>query len=172
MAMPRQFTIHTTGREVGRSIATRIGSYERQDPRLFHAIPLLSRLFPYDWDPSVPQVYGGTPLVWNRYAQHDAGGLEVNVVLQADSSPSPDGFRLVASDSGASLWVRDDGIWKAQAALRPPSPAGSPFLAVDRSTLFRSVPRTGGAPIISVVETLGRLGIDIDPVLARLHVKR
>jgi hypothetical protein len=172
LSLPRSFAIHTTGREIGRTILARTGDYRNLDPRAFHASTLLAQLFPYDWDPAVPAVYGGSPLVWNHYARRDGDSAGANYVLQWDSLPAPPGFRLVARDSVAALWVGDEAVWARHRALTPPTPAGSAAFAVARGTLFRSVPRGNGPAVVSVVGLLERAGVDVDPLLSRLGVTR
>jgi hypothetical protein len=172
LSLPRTFSIHTAGRDVGRSIVARTGDYASSDPHVFHASTLLSRLFPYDWDPAVPSAYGGSPLVWNHYARRASDVTGASYVLQSDSLPAPPGFRLVARDSGAAVYVGDDAVWTKHRALTPPTPAGSRVYTVDRGTLFRSVPRGDGPAVVSVIDVLERLGVDVDPLLARLGVSR
>lgn len=172
LSLPRSFAIHTTGREIGRSLFARTGDYRALDPRAFQASTLLAQLFPYDWDPAVPAVYGGSPLVWNHYARREGDIRGATYVLQWDSIPAPPGFRLLARDSIAALWIGDETAWAAHRALTPPSPAGSAVYTVDRGTLFRSVPRGNGPAVVSVVDLLERAGVDVDPLLKRLGVNR
>jgi hypothetical protein len=172
LSLPRTFAIHTSGRAVGASIVARTGDYERVEPSVFHASTLLAQLFPYDWDPAVPAVYGGSPLVWNHYARRTSETTGATYVLQSDSLSAPSGFRLVARDSGWAVYVGDEAAWEKHRALTPPTPAGSAVYTVDRGTLFRSVPRGDGPPVISVIDVLERLGVDVDPLLARLGVNR
>ena len=172
LSLPRSFAIHTAGREIGGTIFARTGDYRNLDPRVFNASTLLAQLFPYDWDPAVPAVYGGSPLVWNHYARRDGDSAGANYMLQWDSLPAPPGFRLVARDSVAALWVRDEALWAAHRALTPPTPAGSATYVVARGTLFRSVPRGNGPAVVSVIDLLERAGVDVDPLLGRLGVTR
>jgi hypothetical protein len=172
LSLPRTFAIHTAGRDVGRTIVARTGDYTNSDPGVFHASTLLAQLFPYDWDPAVPSVYGGSPLVWNHYARRSSDPTGAIYVLQSDSFPAPSGFRLVARDSGAAVYVGDEATWARHRLLTPPTPAGAFAYTVERGTLFRSVPRGDGPPVVFVVDVLERLGVDVDPLLARLGVSR
>ena len=172
LSLPRSFAIHTTGRDIGRTILARTGDYRNLDPSVFNASTLLAQLFPYDWDPAVPAVYGGSPLVWNHYARRDGDSAGASYVLQWDSLPAPTGFRLLARDSVAALWVGDEAAWAAHRALTPATPAGSAVFMVDRGTLFRSVPRGNGPAVVSVIDLLERAGVDVDPILSRLGVTR
>jgi hypothetical protein len=68
--------------------------------------------------------------------------------------------------------MRSQVVLDGQLALRPPTPAGSRWLAVPRRTLFRSVARHEGDRSISAVDLLERLGVDVTPLLDRLGVER
>jgi hypothetical protein len=71
-----------------------------------------------------------------------------------------------------ALWVGDEAVWATHRALTPPTPAGSAVYEVARGTLFRSVPRGNGPATVSVIDLLERAGVDVDPLLGRLGVKR
>lgn len=173
LSLPRAFVVHTDGRSVGAGINLDVGDYATSSPDVFRHTTLLEQLFPYDWDPRVPFAsYGGSPLVWNRYASHGVLLPTVNYQIQSDTTPAPAGMHRVAADSGSVLYVRDLTRWEADLVRRPPTPAGSATYFVPRGILFRSVPNIVGPPIIDVVATLERLGIDMAPVLARLGIKR
>ena len=175
LVLPERAAVHVTGRQVGGTVVERVGDYRSADPAVFRASTLLDQVFPYDWDPVVPaRSYGGSPLVWNHYARHQ--GLvdsQTNYILQPASDPVPAGWRVVAWESrGAALLVRSRVILDGQLALRPPTPAGSRWLAVPRRTLFRSVARHDGDGSISAVDLLERMGVDVTPLLDRLGVER
>ena len=158
---------------MGESIAWGVEGYERLDPDGFRHSTLLNRLFPFDWDPSVPGSYGGSPLVWHHYARRDSTApREANYTVLPSAAPAPAGMRPIASDDGATLYVRSDAEWNAHRALRPPTPAGSRVFRIRRGILFRSVPLDGGPAVIDVVATLERAGIDMGPILERLGVER
>ncbi len=177
LALPAHFSVHQAGRTVGSSVLERVGNYGESDPVVTRASTLLNKVLPYDWEPAVPDnSYGGSPLVWNHYAQHGSESqpaAETNYILQESGAALPDGWRVVADDSlGAQLLVRSDSVTAVQLALRPAHPAGSPWLGVKRSILFRSVPHSGWPPIVSVVDILEAVGIDTAPILERLGVDR
>ncbi|MCC6316268.1 MAG: hypothetical protein IT361_01160 [Gemmatimonadaceae bacterium] len=166
--------VHRDGREVGAAALVRIPGYAESAPAALHASTLFDRLFAYDWDPAVPGVYGGSPLVWNHYAAHAGEPTAgTNYVVQPTSAPAPVGWRLVGSDSaGASIYVRDDARLALDRARRPATPPGSRWLAVPRGILFHSVALDGGPRIIDVARTLEDWGVDVAPILARLGVRR
>ncbi len=175
MALPQRAAVHLTGRTVGATIVERAGDYADSDPAVLRASTLLDRVVPYDWNPAVPaSSYGGSPLVWNRYAVH--GGeptAATNYILQPFHEALPAGWQLVAWESGgASLLMRSPSVLDAQLALRPPTPAGSRWLAVPRATLFRSVAEHEGDRSISTIGLLENIGIDVGPWLDRLGVER
>lgn len=175
LALPRRFNVHDAGRTVGATVVQRVGDYSASDAAVFDASTLLEMVFPYDWDPAVPnRSYGGSPLVWNRYARHqETINADANYLLQRLTDPVPAGWRVVGSDSaGTVVLVRSDSILAAHRALRPPTPAGSRWLSIPRGILFRSVRLEGGPHIIDVVATLEGMGFDLDPLLAKLGVHR
>ncbi len=177
LSLPAHPQPDTSARQVGATIAECIGGYDRANPAVYRASTLLATLFPYDWDPAVPDTsYGGSPLTWDRYAHHDpamcaANGRfpqQINYVIQPASAPAPFGMRPVAADAAAVLYVRDVATWAAHQALRPPTPAGSPVYAIPRWTLFRSVPPPAHGPaIVSIPDLVSRLGVDLEPLLNR-----
>lgn len=174
LALPRRFTVHGTGREVGAAVLERIGGYATSQPAPFRASELLDRVLAYDWDPLVPLgTYGGSPLVWLHYASHDgAPAPHTNYILQRSGDPVPLGFRMVAVDgAGATLLLRSDEVLASHRALRPPSPAGSEWLQVKRSILFRTVPHRGWPPIIDVRAVLVAMGLDVDSWLRRAGIE-
>ncbi|MBL8961112.1 MAG: hypothetical protein JNJ98_14750 [Gemmatimonadetes bacterium] len=166
--------IHHDGREVGARVLVRVPGYAAAEAAPMRAGTLLDRLFPYDWDATVPASYGGSPLVWSHYARHDgAPGPETNYIVQPDTMPVPDGFALAGRDSaGAVVLVRSDSLLAVDRARRPPTPAGSRWLDVPRGILFHGIPLAGGPRIIDVAATLAAAGLDPAPVLERLGVKR
>ena len=179
VSLPVRPQLDISARRVGATIADCIGGYETANPDVYRRSTLFAQLFPYDWDPRVPDSsYGGSPLTWNYYAhrtrltcQADVALPEqINYVLKRPSDPAPAGMRLVAIDDDTALYVRDPAIWAAHQALRPPTPAGSPLYAIPRWTLFRSVPppTEGGSAILSIPDLLSRLGVDLTPLLDRL----
>lgn len=173
LSLPRQFTIHRAASDIGRSISIQTGSYLRSDPVVFSHVNLLNHLFPFDWDPRVPfEMYGGSPTSWNRYSRHGAVTEATNyAVLLAGASPPP-GMHAVASDSGATLYVRDDQQWEADQHRHPPSPAGSRTYYLPRCVLFRGLAADEGQHFISVVDVLEGMGFDMSGLLTRLGVTR
>jgi len=174
VSLPQSTAPDTIGRFVGMTIEDRIGGYENQDPAAFRRSEMLRHLFPYSWDPKVPcESYGGSPLVWNYYVHHACGtARNVNYVLQPATQPPPIGMHLLVQEEDVALYIRSFSIWASHIAIRPPTPVVSKVYEIPRGIIFRSVPLKDGPPIINVVEVLENIGIDIDPILTRLGVKR
>jgi hypothetical protein len=169
LSLPRAMSVDTSGRVVGAMLDNRFPGYELSKPAVFREAELLRELFPFDWDPRVPaESYGGTPLVWNYYAQrHNGPTRSVNYVLQPSSWPAPSNMQVVAREGEAAVYVANRELWDRHRALRPPTPAGAPVYSISRAVLFRSVPPHGGPPIIDVAEVLGKLVPPLAPVLER-----
>ena len=167
-------TIQRDGQAVGARVLVRIPGYHDAEAAPMRAGTLLDRLFPYDWDGTVPATYGGSPLVWSHYARHAADpGPETNYIIQPATMPVPDGFSLAGRDSaGAVVLVRSDSLLAVDRARRPPTPAGSRWLDVPRGILFHGIPLVGGPQIIDVAASLAAAGLDPAPLLERLGVKR
>jgi hypothetical protein len=172
LSLPASFQVRREGRLVGATISEKIGTYSVSDPAVLSASTLLSALWPYDWNRTVPDSsYGGSPLVWNHYARHGTLDAGANYFLMPADQPPQEGLRLVARDSLASLYVRSVDIWQAHRDLRPPTPPGSPVYFIPRGILFRSVPLENGPTIIDVVAVLEGLGVNMTPILRRLGVR-
>jgi hypothetical protein len=169
LSLPRAMSVDTSGRVVGAMLANRFPGYDVSKPPVFREAELLRELFPFDWDPRVPkESYGGTPLVWNYYAQrHDGPTRSINYVLQPSSWPEPSNMQVVAREGEAAVYVANRKLWDHHRALRPPTPAGAPVYALSRAVLFRSVPPQGGPPIIDVAEVLAKLIPPLAPILER-----
>jgi hypothetical protein len=174
LSLPASFALEDRRREVAAAISQTVGDYARSDPAVLRASSLLHALFPYDWEASVPDSsYGGSPLAWNRYARHGLTTDSTNYLLAPAGAPAPAGMRLLASDSGAALYVRSDSVWKAHRALRPPTPAGSPVYAIHRAVLFHRPGQPSEGPyIIDTAALLAKLGLDVEPLLKKLGVRK
>ena len=150
LSLPHTAKPVTVARTVGSSLEVRFGGYERMNPAFFRALDLFSEVIPRGYTPE--KHYGGSPLVWNYYAQHCANERAINYVLQSTQDPPPAGMRLAARDQNAAVFVADDSVLAAHLALRPPTPAGARLYAVPRATMF---PRSG-APIEEVLRDVAR----------------
>jgi len=137
---------------VGSQIEDRVGGYEQHDPLAFRRAELLSDLFPPGHDMDVPaKAFGGSPLVWNWYAQHPATkNGNVNYVLQMATEPPPFGLPPLVTENGWALYVKDWERYQTHLKLRPPSPAGSPVYEVPRGILFRGMPMDENISIVNL----------------------
>jgi hypothetical protein len=173
LSLPATFTIDTSAQTIGATIENRIPGYATHDPAVYRGAALFTDLFPYDWDPAVPdRSYGGSTLVWNFYTFHkkDPHPL-VNYVLQDINDQPPDGMRLFASNAEFALYIRDANVLANQRALRPNTPAGSPLYTIPRSFLFHSISSSGGPAIINVLDVLKNAGFNMTPILQKLGIE-
>jgi hypothetical protein len=173
LSLPTTFSVDRSGRTVGMTIDNRIQGYDTLNPAVYRSMELLYHLFPYDWDPEVPNVsYGGSALVWSYYAQQGKGlDPSINYVIQDIHEESQEGMRLMASNSEFALYIRDAQVLTDQRALRPDTPAGSPLYAIPRSYLFRSVAESDGTAVISVLDLLRSAGFDLTPLLNKFGIE-
>jgi hypothetical protein len=167
LVWPPSAAPQSAGRQVGQLVWSRIDGYEHSAAASLASSSMLMRLFPVDWSPDVPAMYGGSPLVWHRYARH-VDDDRVNYIVQRSGDPVPARARVLVDSAGFALYVRSDSVWAKQRRLRPPTPAGSRWLAVPRATLFRTVQPEGDTHVIDVARTLKSLGLPIDAWLDRL----
>lgn len=174
LSLPASFRVQDHRRAVSGTISESVGDYSGSDPFVLRASELLHAILPYDSESSVPDSsFGGSPLVWNHYAQHGTVTDRSNFVLARRGQPAPAGMRILAAEGDAVLYIGSDSLWRALLGLRPPTPAGSRVYAIDRGILFhRPWPLQRGPHIFDTAVILGRLGIDVQPLLARLGVKR
>ena len=150
LSLPQSAKPVTAARTVGSSLEVRFGGYEQMNPAFFRALDLFSEVIPRGYTPE--KHYGGSPLVWNYYAQGGANERTINYVLQPTQEPPPAGMRLAARDQNAAVFVADDSVLAAHLSLRPPTPPGARLYALPRATMF---PR-GGAPIREVLRDVAR----------------
>jgi hypothetical protein len=173
ISLPRNFSPHTDGRLVGEQIEDRIGGYDEFDPSVFKRAEMFSEIFPYTWDPNVPCIsYGGSPLIWNYYAQKAcAKKRNINYIIQISTCPPSEKTKLVSEQDGVALYVLDESVWTRHRAIRPSSSVSRTF-ALPRGIIFRSVPLKSGPRILNVVKIIESFGFDMDPILDRLGVER
>jgi hypothetical protein len=77
----------------------------------------------------------------------------------------------VASDGEFTVWVASEALLAEHRAIRPPTPAGSPWVRVPRGLLFRTEPLPDGFLLISLPAIAERLGLDVDAIARRLGVE-
>jgi hypothetical protein len=169
LSLPVNATPHQTPRIIGGAIEDRFGGYQTGDARTFRRIELFRYIVPFDWEETVPQKeYGGSPLVWNYYAQHaSAETRAINYVLQPAAMPGPPGMHLLASEDDAALYVRDDRVLAEHRGLRPPSPPGSRIYAVPRWMLFHGRQPAGDVRVYNLLDTIKGLGVNLDSIVGR-----
>jgi uncharacterized membrane protein YbhN (UPF0104 family) len=170
LVFPPQLARHDAGRRIGATISERLGDYASSDSVVLRGSTLLEHVFPYDWDAKVPaSSYGGSPLVWNRYATHGTGPTaETNYLLIPSGEPPPQGWRLVTDSAGAALYLLSDATGGASrhAAATPREPMAGrapehPVPDHPARGITEDSRRGGDAQV---------QGVDVDPILARLGV--
>ena len=173
LSLPQNPRPHLVSREIGVAIEDRVSGYSRSAPEIFRRQELLARLFPLDWDTSVPDAsFGGSPLTWIYYSNHrPATSAPANYILQNSSDPAPPGMRFVASDHTAAIYVRSDSILAAHRGERPPSPAGSRVYSVPRNVLFNYGSHNQPG-VVSVKAAIEAVGIDPSFIIGRGGIKR
>ena len=137
LSWPVGYRLDRTAYVVGAAIHEGVGDYASSDPTVFAASDLLREVLPLDWDPDVPQEsYGGSPLVWLRYASRGAGGEGAALVLLGASDAAPEGARVLSSSPDATLYVRDVAAWRSLRDLQPPTLAGAPLYRIPKWALY------------------------------------
>ena len=128
------------------------------DPSAFRRAWILGNIVPLYGDPRVPkQSYGEAPSVLYHYAYRSGIKADINYVLQAASSPIPNGMKLLAAQGDVALYVKDRAVLAEHRAKRPPTPAGSSLYVIPRHRLFQR----RGPPLGEFLRSvLGRLGFD------------
>ncbi len=161
-ALPKNATVAMHGKDIGRTIEMRVAGYAQSAPAAFACVSLLGELFSTGIDAAVPeQKFGGSPNIWNYYAQHAAQtAREVNYVVQRADEAAPADMQKLSEKDGFALFVRDTKILERQRGVRPPAPPGSALLAEDRGLLFFGQrPRQKKLYILNVRSALRRLGL-------------
>ncbi len=140
-------------RRIGERLHMGIEGYERSAPASLAAASALRHLFPPGIAAEVPQLsYGGSPYIWNRYAQRTPQAVEhVNYWVRREGEPAPGDCERVASERGFALYVRNRDVWSADRHVELPHPPGAPLYEIDRGRLFLgAAPRAEGPAIIDL----------------------
>ncbi len=137
LSIPWGYRLDRSAWRVGAAVAERVGGYERSDPAVFRASDLLTEVVPLDWDASVPdEGFGGSPLVWLRYAERGASAPQAPLLLMRTGDVPPAGARRLAWNEAAVLNVTDEAAWRALRNIRPPARAGARIYRIPKATLF------------------------------------
>ena len=175
ISIPADASPHPTARRIGATMDAPDDGYDARGAVAIGRSEVLAHLFPFDWDPAVPDTaYGGSPLVWNYYAhQPKSGPYVAQYVILEEHRPAPPGMSLLARDAGAALYFRDPNAMARDRTIKLPSPAGSPVYFIPRWMIFRSIPvARGQRPLIAVVDILEHLGFPMDGVLRAFGEQR
>jgi hypothetical protein len=129
--------------------------YESFEPSFFRGLDLYGELFPAPWDPRVPaEIYGGSPLSWNYYAQRRSSAKEPNYFLSDVGGPLSAAGRIVATDGSTTLLIRSDSVWRVHS--EPPRSTISPIYSIPSEVLFGTA-RTGSFRVFDTHAVLRRL---------------
>lgn len=162
-----------SGRVFGSEIADRIGGYADGSAEVFRRAEILRYIVPIDWEPVVPaQSFGGSPVVWNYYAQQAAPGAEKHYVIQRASGPPPAGMYLLKQEADTALYAVDGAVVARDRGLRPPTPAASAIYQIPRNLLFREAGPPPGVSIVNLRALSRRWGFDVPAWLKRMGVRR
>ena len=165
VSLPADAAPHTAARRIGRSLDAPGDGYEASGALALGRTEVLKRLFPFDWDPSVPGRYGGSPLVWNYYAhQPKPDPTTIHYVILGTDRPAPAGMLLLGREGDAALYVDDLSALERDRALALPSPAGASVYTVPRWMMFRMPPEPGQRRFVDVADLLERSGSPVGAV--------
>lgn len=155
LSLPRSGSPHVRARLVGSAaLDSRLG-YESFEPSFFRGLDLYGELFPAPWDPRVPaEIYGGSPLSWNYYAQRRPAVEEPNYFLSTGSGPVPAAARIVATVGSTNLFIRSDSVWRVHSV--PPGSSISPIYSIPGDVLFGTA-RTGSFRVFDTHAVLRKL---------------
>jgi hypothetical protein len=145
ISLPQNRSPHVRAKLVGSAAFDNRPGYESFEPSFFRGLDLYGELFPAPWDPRVPgELYGGSPLPWNYYAQRRLSTEQPNYFLSDRTGPAPTAARLVATEESAALFVRSDSVWRVHSAPPRTSSIGAIYsipsdvlIGTGRTTSFR-----------------------------------
>jgi hypothetical protein len=174
VSLPANAAPHTAARRIGAELDAQGDGYETSGALALGRSEVLSHLFPFDWDGSVPERgYGGSPLVWNYYAHRPKPEPRtIHYVILGADRPAPAGMSLLGREAGAALYLNDLSALARDRALKLPSPAGPRVYMVPRWMIFRlPVPR-GQRHFIDVADLLERWGLPVAAVRKAVDSQR
>jgi hypothetical protein len=165
VSLPADAAPHTAARRIGQSLDAPGDGYEASGALALGRSEVLSHLFPFDWDPSVPGRYGGSPLVWNYYAhQPKPDPKAIHYLILGTDRPAPAGTLLLGREAGAALYVNDLSALERDRALALPSPAGAIVYIVPRWMMFRMPIQRGQRRFVDTADLLERWGLPVAAV--------
>lgn len=159
LSWPAVWTPLVHARRVGERLHAQVEGYEHSAPASLAAASALRHLFPPGLAPQVPvESYGGSPYIWNRYAQRagDERAPTANYWLAPEQLAPPPGAERVANENGFALYVRSRDEWSADAHKPLPHPPGAALYAIDRGRLFLGAKPRAEGPAIYDLRALRR----------------
>lgn len=152
LVLPTSMRPFTEPGRIGRSIVYDSVDYARGGWADLARLDVLQTLFPKPWDGRVPQrALGVARNVWLYYVHRPAAekGPPVYRIQDADD-PAPPGAVHAGRLRGVSLYLLDAERAAADVAIRPPTPAGAPALALPREVLYRTFAGDDGPPVLDL----------------------
>jgi hypothetical protein len=115
ISLPQNRSPHVRAKLVGSAAFDNRPGYESFEPSFFRGLDLYGELFPAPWDPRVPgELYGGSPLPWNYYAQRRLSTEQPNYFLSDRTGPAPTAARLVATEEAWSVGARPNRFLRTE----------------------------------------------------------
>ncbi len=158
LSLPPDATPGHHARRIGAATEIRLGGYESMEPEAFRQASILGRIAPRPAGHLGPERIFRAPASMLYYYAHRSGIKgDINYVLQAASSPIPEGMKLLAAEGDAALYVKDRAVLAQHRADPPPTPAGSSLYVIPRYMLFQKP----GPPVWEFLrELFGSSGVD------------
>ena len=126
LSLPPDATPGHHARRIGAATEIRLGGYESMEPEAFRQAWILGHIVPHPAHHLVPKrSFGEAATVLYHYAHRSWPKGDINYVLQAASSPVPEGMELLAAKRDAKLYVKDRAVLAQHRAERPPRRPGA-----------------------------------------------
>ena len=110
-------------RRIGAATEIRLGGYESMEPAAFRQASILGRIAPRPPGHLGPKRRYREPAGMSWHYAHRSGIKgDINYVLQAASSPIPEGMKLLAAEGDAALYVKDRAVLAQHRAPPPRRP--------------------------------------------------
>ena len=158
LSLPPDATPGHHARRIGSSTEIRLGGYEPREPAALRRGSIMGNIVPYPAHHLVPKrSFGEAPSVLYPLCSPKRDQGDINYVLQAVSSPIPNGMQVLAVQGDVALYVKDRAVLAEHRAKRPPTPAGSSLYVVPRRMLYQKK----GPPLRELFRSvLGRPGVE------------
>jgi len=175
LSLPEHWTPYTTSSQLSAYFECRYEWYGKGLADL-NGARLIGKIFAEDWKPGVPEVkFGGAPYVFHYYSHvpKTRKKVEPNYVIAPSSLDPPVGSRLLGTQEGWSIFVKNEALWKEHQSTRPNVPAGSNLYWIPREIRFLTLADDQVMPgVINLKAVLSENGFDVDGIRGRLGQKQ